>query len=144
MDGRIRTATIDDIAAMHVVRTAVKENRLSDPSRITYEMYSDYLTNRGKGWVFGVNNEIVGFAIVDLIDHSVWALFVHPDHESKGIGRCLHDEMLRWYFHQSQDNLKLTTWPDTRAEKFYLKAGWKYTGMKGSEAGFEMNASHNT
>jgi GNAT superfamily N-acetyltransferase len=134
MNGNFRTATLNDIRSMHVVRTAVKENRLPDPSRITEEMYADYLTKRGKGWVYEMGGRVVGFAIVDVSDHSVWALFVHPDHEGKGIGRCLHDEMLRWYFQQTQMTLKLSTWPGTRAESFYIKAGWKVVGIKGNES----------
>jgi GNAT superfamily N-acetyltransferase len=57
----------------------------------------EYLTLRGKGWVCEMA-QLVGFAIADLIDNNIWALFVHPDFEGKGIGKTLHDMMLDWYF----------------------------------------------
>ena len=80
----LREATIEDIDQMHVVRTSVYENQLSNPNLITTKDYEDYLVNRGKGWVAEVDNLIVGFAIADLIDNNVWALFVQPGFEKKG------------------------------------------------------------
>jgi hypothetical protein len=77
-----------------------------------------------------IEGRIVGFAIADLQDHSIWALFVHPDYEGRGIGRTLHDIMLSWYFSQTSETVWLGTEPGTRAEVFYKKAGWKVVGMK--------------
>jgi GNAT superfamily N-acetyltransferase len=42
---------------------------------------------RGKGWVAETEDQIVGFSIIDLKENNIWALFVHPDFENKGIGR---------------------------------------------------------
>ena len=82
---------------------------------------------------------MVGFAIVDMIDHNVWALFIQPDFDHKGIGRKLHDEMLNWYFSHTNTTLWLGTAPNTRAEKFYRRAGWTETGVHGKgEVKFEM------
>lgn len=137
----IRAATLPDIDPMHVIRMAVKENILSDPALITPEEYADYIVNRGAGWVVEIENRIVGFAIVDLHEHNVWALFVHPDAEKKGVGRKLHDEMIRWYFSQTTETLWLGTEPNSRAEGFYRQAGWKEVGKHGSaEIKFEYYA----
>jgi GNAT superfamily N-acetyltransferase len=69
-------------------------------------------------------------------------LFVHPDFESKGIGRLLHDTMLKWYFKNSIDTIWLGTEPDTRAANFYTKAGWKEVGANGNnEIKFEMTSA---
>jgi GNAT superfamily N-acetyltransferase len=137
----LRPATLLDIDPMHVIRMAVKENILSDPSLITPQDYAAYLENRGAGWVVEIENQIVGFAIVDLREHNVWALFVHPDAEKKGVGRQLHDEMIRWYFSQTTETLWLGTEPNSRAEGFYRKAGWKDVGKHGStEIKFEYYA----
>ena len=38
-----RQACLEDIPAMSKIRLAVTENALSDPSRITQQMYEDYL-----------------------------------------------------------------------------------------------------
>jgi len=134
----LREAQVADIEAMSVVRLAVKENVLSNPALVTYDDYVEYLTRRGRGWVAEVAGRIAGFAIVDLQDHNVWALFVHPDFEGQGLGRALHDTMLAWYFRQTQEPLWLGTAPGTRAEGFYRKAGWRDVGMYGKEVKFEM------
>jgi GNAT superfamily N-acetyltransferase len=134
-----REAIIEDTKELQVIRHAVKENRLSDPLLVTDADVINFITIRGKGWVCEVNTVIVGFAIVDTIDNNIWALFVHPDHEKKGIGRKLQEIMLNWFFHQSDETLWLGTTPDTRAENFYRSSGWKDKGLrKNGEIRFEM------
>ncbi len=134
-----REATIQDIPRIQYVRNAVKENQLSDPSLVPDKDVEDYIMNRGKGWVCEIDGSIVGFSIADLVDHNIWALFLHPDHEGKGIGRRLHDMMLDWYFSKTSETVWLGTFPGTRAEQFYRKAGWKEVGTHGKgEIKFEM------
>ena len=134
-----REAEITDIPQMHVVRTSVKENVLSNPDLITEQDYVDYLTKRGKGFVCEIDKIIAGFSIVDLVDKNVWALFVDPAFEGKGIGRKLHHLMLNWYFNQTTETIWLGTEPQTRAASFYRKNGWKENGMHGkNEIKFEM------
>lgn len=136
-----REATIADIPQIQVVRHAVKENTLSDPSLVPDSDVEDYIINRGKGWVCEIDGTVVGFSIVSVRDKNVWALFVSPGQDQKGIGRRLHDEMIDWYFTQTSDTIWLGTAPNTRAEKFYRKAGWKQIGMHGKgEVKFEMTA----
>ena len=98
MNFSIREATIDDIDQIQLIRRIVNENILLNPELVTNEDCKTFLTQRGKGWVAFVGDEILGFAIADLMDDNIWALFVHPDHEKKGIGKKLHDTMLKWYF----------------------------------------------
>ena len=136
----IRQAAINDIQQIQAVRNAVKENTLSDPGLVTDEDCATFITTQGKGWVCEMDGEIVGFAIADLRGNNIWALFMHPDFEKKGIGRLLHDTMLNWYFEQTTANVWLSTAPQTRAAGFYRKAGWKETGTYGrSEIKFEMS-----
>jgi len=136
---KIREAEIKDISRIQVVRNLVKENRLSNPALVPDSDVEDYMIRRGKGWVCEINDEVVGFAIADLIDNNIWALFIHPDFESIGIGKKLHDEMLNWYFSQTNKTVWLGTAPGTRAELFYRKAGWKEAGLHGKgEIKFEM------
>ena len=86
-----------------------------------------------------VDENIVGFAIADLKENNIWALFVHPEFERKGIGKRLHKEMLDWYFKQTKEKVWLGTEPGTRAEKFYRTSGWKEVGVHGKgEIKFEM------
>lgn len=134
-----REAIPADIPQLQVVRHLVNENILSDPALVTDEDCNNYLTNRGKGWVCEVENKIVGFAIADLSDHSVWALFIHPEFQNKGIGKTLHQMMMNWYFSQTRKTVWLSTAAGTRAEKFYLLQGWRQTGiLKNGELKFEM------
>jgi ribosomal protein S18 acetylase RimI-like enzyme len=135
-----REAQIADITQMHVVRIAVKENILPNPDLITAKDYEEFVTQRGKGWVCEIDGFVVGFCIAALKDNNVWALFVHPEFDGKGIGRRLHDEMLEWYFSQTNKTIWLGTSPNTRAEKFYRKAGWKETAIRpNGEIKFEMS-----
>ena len=135
-----RIAEIRDIPRIQVVRNRVRENRLSNPSLVTDEDVEDFISIRGRGWVCEIECKIIGFSIVDLKDHNVWALFIHPDYEARGIGKILHQLMVDWYFEQKREILWLGTAPDTRAEKFYRLQGWKEVGMHGiGEIKFEMD-----
>jgi GNAT superfamily N-acetyltransferase len=134
-----REATITDIPQIQFVRNAVKENVLSNPALVSDADVENYITKRGRGWVCEIDSHITGFAIADLQDNNIWALFVHPDFESRGIGKKLHSQMLNWYFGQNKNELWLSTSPGTRAEKFYRKAGWRGNGIYGKgEIRFEM------
>ncbi|MDP4265077.1 MAG: GNAT family N-acetyltransferase [Bacteroidota bacterium] len=136
-----REAQTADIPQIQIVRHSVKENTLSDPALVPDKDVEDYIRNRGKGWVCEINNTIVGFAIVSVADNNVWALFVQPGYDQKGIGRKLHDEMMNWYFQQTPATIWLGTAPDTRAERFYRRAGWREAGRHGKgEIKFEMTA----
>jgi GNAT superfamily N-acetyltransferase len=134
-----REATIDDIPALSELRLSVKENTLSDPALVTLSDYEDYITVRGKGWLCEQNSIVLGFAIADLKNDNVWALFIRPGYEGRGIARSLHRIMLDWYFGQSKTDIGLSTASGTRAEAFYRKAGWRQTGVTASaEIRFEM------
>lgn len=127
----IREALSTDIKQIQKVRNSVKENTLSDPNLVTDADCEEYINIRGKGWVCEIANNIVGFSIADLKEHNIWALFVDPDFENRGIGRRLHHTMLDWYFSQTKEQVWLGTWPNTRAEVFYRKSGWVEVGMHG-------------
>lgn len=137
---QFREATVNDIKPIQDVRHSVRENVLSDPSLVTDDDCRDYLTRRGKGWVCEADGIIAGFAIADLQDHNIWALFLRPEFEGKGIGKILHTLMLDWYFSQTKETVWLSTEPRSRAEGFYRKMGWKEVGIHGKgEIKFEMS-----
>jgi GNAT superfamily N-acetyltransferase len=137
-----REALITDIAPMHKVRTAVTENPLPDPGMITPAEYEDFIMRRGKGWLCEIDRQAVGFSIADLVDNNVWALFVQPGFEKRGIGKELQRLMLEWYFSKTNNTIWLGTAPNSRAELFYRKSGWKETGRRANgEIRFEMSAT---
>ena len=136
---KFREAKSDDIKQIQIVRNAVTENTLSNPDLVTDKDCLEFITKRGKGWVCEIDNQIVGFSIVDLKDNNIWALFLRPEFEKKGIGGKLHKIMLDWYFNQTKSNVWLGTSPKTRAEMFYRKTGWKEIGSpENGEIKFEM------
>ena len=127
--GRIRLCTMADWETIHRIRMAVGENILSDPNAVTRGDYEDMLTRRGRGWVYEDERVIRGFAIADNLERNIWALFVEPGHEGRGIGRALMTTMMQWLFEQGRGNVRLTTGPGTRAEKLYRRAGWREAGV---------------
>lgn len=135
----IRVAVEADIPAMHRVRTSVRENALRDPESISREDYRRMLSREGRGWVCEADGRIVGMAVADLSRRNVWALFVEPAYEGRGIGRRLHDAMLDWLFDAGATHVWLSTDPGTRAERFYARAGWQYAGPEpNGEARYEL------
>lgn len=119
----LRQATRSDIPAMQRVRMSVRENVLTDPSRITEADYIGALEQLGRSWVVEADNQIVAFA-TGYKSGSVWALFVRPDHEARGLGKALHATMVDWLWSLGHTSLWLTTDPGTRAERFYVSQGW--------------------
>lgn len=139
VDSNLREATVLDFPRLMEIRMAVKENTLSDPALIPYDDYVKFCFNQGKGWVYEVDSIIVGFAIVDLLGNNIWALFMHPDFEKKGIGKKLHNTMINWYFEQTETAVWLDTEANSRAEQFYRKSGWQEIGLYGkNEIKYEM------
>lgn len=136
----IRTAVASDIPAMHRVRLAVTENRLT--SNITEASYVSAIAEPGCGWVAIEGGIVIGFAVGNGATGNIWALFVDPDHEGLGIGRHLHDAMVRWLFGGGLPRLHLGTGAGTRAEVFYRQAGWRRTGLSSDgEVEFELRVS---
>jgi GNAT superfamily N-acetyltransferase len=138
--GMVREATVSDVAAMNHLRLQVRENVLSDPSRITTAMTTDAISVSGCGWVFEENGQILGFSIALHKDPSIWALFVLPGHEGRGIGHALHEVAVNWLWSRGVECIWLSTDPGTRAERFYRKHGWREAGKHDNgDIRFELN-----
>lgn len=148
----IRLATLTDVVRMHEIRTSVGENRLSSPDRIRHQDYVALLEGQGRGWVFETlarrsgkaaktAGTVAAFGIADAGTRSIWALFVEPGFERRGMGRALLDAMTMWLFEQGDGPIWLTTAPATRAEGFYRAAGWRETGRINGDIRFELNSA---
>ena len=136
-----RPAGVSDIPEMMRIRMGVRENRLTDPAKVQPHHYREMLRD-GAGWVCEIDDAVVGFAIADARQGSVWALFVDPAHERRGIGRRLHDATVDWLFAAGHTRIWLTTDPHTRAERFYVAGGWMQTGVTvAGEIRFELTRS---
>src|ERR1700730_11649203 len=119
---------------------SVNENRLSHLGVLKPGDTERMLGGDGCGWVGEINGGIVAFAIADLSGTNVYALFVEPGNEGRGIGRRLHHPMMDWFFTAGVPVVWLSTDPNTRAERFYRRAGWTENGTTtNGEILFEMS-----
>ena len=123
----VRPALRTDIPAMHAIRMAVRENRLVS-CVLTEADYVAAIEVTGRGWVAEAGGSVVGFAVGNASSGNIWALFVHPDRQGLGHGRRLHDVVVEWLFQQGLACLWLSTEPQTRAQRFYERAGWSLAG----------------
>lgn len=83
----IRPAALADLGRLREIRGAVRENILSDPARATQRGCEDHLGPAGCIWVHEENGVILGFSAATREGASIWALFVQPGQEGRGIGR---------------------------------------------------------
>jgi GNAT superfamily N-acetyltransferase len=131
-DITFRAATGADMPGISRVRTAVTENALTlaqlAARGITNESVAASFLMDSKGWVALCGSEIVGFSIADRASNSIFALFVLPGHEGRGIGARLFDLAVTWLWDNGAARAWLTTDPDSKAARFYERRGWVATG----------------
>ena len=128
----LRRATPDDVPRICEIRDNVRENRLSDPSRVTPKDIAWFLEN-GPIWVWEEDGTIAGFSAGDPRNGWVWALFVAPGHEGKGIGRSLLKATCDTLRAAGHGTATLSTEAGTRAERHYRADGW--TSVSQTERG---------
>ena len=121
--GRIRRARPGDHARVTEIRNSVTENVLSDPSRVTIEHYKWFEQNPGV-WLWEEDGRILGFSAADTRDGTIWALFIDPGHEGRGIGRALLAKACDVLREAGHRTATLGTEPGSRADGFYRQAGW--------------------
>jgi len=133
-----RQANRADIPAMSRIRLSVTENVLSDPGRVTDTMYEDFLEKDGRGWVAEDAGEIVAFCYADKVDASIWALFVRPGHEGRGLGKALLRQAVDWLFEIGHERVRLSTTAGTRADRFYAAQGWQRQPASATEVAYSL------
>ncbi len=133
----LRQARAEDWDEVMALRLSVTENRLSDPSRVTEAMYRDYILARGRGWVAEEGGAILGFCIAAR-DGEVWALFVRPGREGRGVGQALMAACVDWLAALGVGEAVLETGAGTRAEAFYRRFGWIEAGRSRSDITFRL------
>jgi GNAT superfamily N-acetyltransferase len=123
----IRKAKPTDQPRIHAIRMGVRENVLSDPSRVT-EAEVAWYREQAIFLVSEAEAEIAGFTCANPQTGLIWALFVDPAHEGQGHGRALLDAALAALASAGIVQAHLTTGAGTRAERFYRRHGWRETG----------------
>jgi GNAT superfamily N-acetyltransferase len=128
----IRAMTADDMGDAFAVRTAVAENALTleQLERTGITPASVAASLRARGWVAEKEGVVVALAIADGETRSIFALFVAPGYEGRGLGSALLDRAVRWLQGESSGTIWLTTAPDTRAAALYARRGFVVTGRE--------------
>ncbi|WP_279481357.1 GNAT family N-acetyltransferase [Aureimonas sp. SK2] len=75
---------------------------------------------------------MVGFSMIDAEEGSLFAAFVLPGFEGRGIGRALIARAEAALFERF-DAIWLETDPDSRAARLYHRLGWRAVETAGSD-----------
>ena len=135
-----RQAQAGDVESVNALRLRVRENILSRPHWLTAERTLEAISETGRGWVWEEDGVILGFSVANARERNIWALFVEPGYEGRGIGRDLLDTAVKWLWSLSSRKIWLTTDHGTRAEGFYRAAGWQEVARKeNGEIRFELH-----
>jgi GNAT superfamily N-acetyltransferase len=114
----IRRALLTDVSRIMEIRHSVRENRLSDPSLVTAADCADFI-ERSEIWVWEEDGAIQAFAAGDTRDGWIWALFVAPHYEGRGIGQALLPLACATLQKAGYTAATLSTVEGTRADRFY-------------------------
>ena len=132
---QITLATPDDIETLFDIRTSVAQNHQSREELshlgVTPERLAEMLQTRSRAWLCHAEGTAAGFSMADSARATVFALFVRPGFEGRGIGRRLMAEAEAWLFAQGWDQIWLATGDDEslRALGFYRHLGWVPAGV---------------
>jgi GNAT superfamily N-acetyltransferase len=124
----VRSATVSDIPRLIEIRGSVRENRLSDPNRVTIADYEWHIVH-GPIHIWEENGVTAGLSASDPRGGSIWGLFVDPIYEGRGIGQALIAAACGSVADAGHSIAKLSTVAGTRAERFYLRNGWIARGF---------------
>lgn len=131
----IRAAQSADIETLFQIRTSVVENYQSREELaslgITPQTIADMLQSHCCAWIAEIHSEPIAFAMADVAERSIFALFVLPDFEGRGAGRRLMEQAEAWLWSQGPDPIWLLTGndPALRAYGFYQHLGWTPVGV---------------
>lgn len=137
MSLEIRPAAIADIPTLFAIRTAVRENHMSmselAAAGVTPDAVAELLTSGdAAAWIGLCEGKPSGFSMVRLGEGDVFALFVLPDAEGRGLGSLLLAEAEKWLAFCGVETAWLLTGgePGLRAASFYASRGWRLAGRE--------------
>ncbi|MBE9171261.1 GNAT family N-acetyltransferase [Pleurocapsales cyanobacterium LEGE 06147] len=126
----LRSAKLEDIDILFQIRMSVRENQASIERLaelgITPNSVREIIQLPNTAWIASINDEDVGFAIINPATGSLLGIFVHPDYQGRGTGKALlktAEEALRA---RGFRQLRLNTSDNmnARAHQFYRNQGW--------------------
>ncbi len=132
----IRVATEADVEALFEVRTSVVQNHQSREELaglgVTPRSIAEMLRTTSRVWIAEEDGQAVAFSMADADQGTIFAMFVRPEHEGKGLGRALMKQAEDWLFGRGWPEIWLLTGsdPGLRAVGFYLHLGWQAAGLQ--------------
>ncbi|MBB4867898.1 GNAT superfamily N-acetyltransferase [Pseudomonas nitritireducens] len=129
----IRRATVADIDTLFDIRTSVRQNHLSREQMselgITPQVLAEVIQASPCAWIAEWDGKAGGFAMVDGEAAEVFALFVRPELEGRGLGGLLLAAAEEFLF-RDHPSIWLVTdgGEEIRANAFYLRRGWQLAG----------------
>lgn len=127
MNIRTRLALYTDIEGIFEVRTSVRENHLSreqlEQIGITESVVTDMIGKSRCAWVAVDDGKAIGFSMILTDEGCLFAAFVLPKYEGKGVGRSLV-ELAEQELFKHHKTAWLETDKNSRAAKFYMRLGW--------------------
>ena len=132
----IRVASEADVESLFDIRTSVLENHQSraDLARVgvTPDSVAQMLHSSFRAWIASERKQDVAFSMADASEATVFAMFVRPAFEGRGLGRILMKRAEDWLFKQGCVEIWLLTDAnrDVRANGFYRHLGWDDAGIQ--------------
>jgi GNAT superfamily N-acetyltransferase len=125
----LRAARESDIPRLMEIRAAVRENRLVSVT-IGPDDYRPYIED-ARCWVAEADGAVQAFAALDAATATIWALFVDPAYEGRGLASALLARLIAEARARGLHALTLETGAGTRAEAFYLRHGFNEAARDG-------------
>ena len=129
MSVSLRMATVDDVESLFEIRTSVVQNHLSreqmDALGITPQVLRSAINEGPCIWIAEVDRQPVAFSMIDRAEGEVFAMFVRPAYENRGLGRLLMAAAEAELF-KAHERIVLVTdgRQEIRANGFYQRLGW--------------------
>ena len=131
---KIRVASEADVETLFDIRTSVHENHESQAELaaigVTPDAVAEMLSSTARAWLAEVDDQPVAFSMADARQGTVFALFVRPGYEGRGLGQGLMRRAEDWLYAQGWQEIWLVTGGDQelRANRFYHRLGWIVAG----------------
>lgn len=122
-----RLALPSDIKGIFDVRTSVKENHLSreemERRGVTEGVVTNMIEKSRCAWVAEEDGKVTGFSMILPDEACLFAAFVLPKYEGRGLGRILVGLAEQEIF-KHHEVAWLETDKNSRAAGFYRRLGW--------------------